>query len=71
MNKIASRLFKAKMLEFNDDYSTLANVLNIHAKTVSNKISPCGTQEFTLQEVKTLIKRYNLSQQEAYKFFLE
>lgn len=64
--------FRAIMMKHGDTVKELAEVLNIHPKTLYYKYSGCGNRcEFTLAEVRIIKRRYNLSAEDVSKIFLE
>lgn len=73
---INKQLLKSKMALFGDDQNALAAVLGIsvqrlsakmNAKQVSEKVKPAM---FTLQEVRIIMERYQLTPEEVVAIFL-
>lgn len=62
-----TNLFKSKMKLHNDTQQGLADYLGIVISSVSNKIN--DKQEFRLNEVKRIKKRYNLTAEEIDEIF--
>ena len=73
---IDKKLLKSKMALFGDDQNSLAEALGIsiqrlsakmNAKQVSEKVKAA---QFTLQEVRIIKQRYNLTPEEVVAIFL-
>lgn len=73
---INKKLLKSKMALFGDDQNSLAEALGItiqrlsakmNAKQVSEKVKAA---QFTLQEVRIIMQRYNLTPEEVVAIFL-
>lgn len=62
-----TRLLRAKMVEFGDDYSTLAEILGLSRQTCSVKVN--GKQDFKQSEIDKIAKRYNLTAHEVVLIF--
>ena len=63
-----STLFRSIMVLNNDTNKSLAEFLGISEQTVCNKINENGT-EFKLSEIKMIVKRYNLTDEQIKAIF--
>lgn len=66
MNK---RMLKAKMVEFGDNAQALAECLGICRTRLSAKINEYKGAEFTQTEIKKMIERYGLTDEETKSIF--
>lgn len=62
-------MLRSKMTLFGDTSLSLAEALNLHRNTMSKKLS--SECEFTQSEIAFIKKRYNLTDEEVSKIFLE
>ena len=60
---------KAKMIEFGDNAQSLAECLGICRTRLSAKINEYKGAEFTQTEIKKMIDRYSLSDEETKSIF--
>lgn len=63
-----STLFRSIMVLNNDTNKSLAEFLGISEQTVCNKINENGT-EFKLNEIKRIVKKYNLTAEQIKAIF--
>lgn len=63
------RLLKAKMVLFGDNVPSLARYLEQSDANVYNKLN--GSRPFSLQDVSSISKRYNLTNAEVYEIFIK
>lgn len=62
-----TRLLEAKIAEFGDNHTKLADFLGISRQTCSSKIS--GVREFKQSEIDKIAKRYELTAHEVVLIF--
>lgn len=68
MNK---KKLRAKMMEFGDTAEKLAEILGIHRSSLSAKMNGYRGAEFNQTEIKTIAKRYKMTDTEIVAIFFE
>lgn len=62
--------FRAQMMKHGDQIKDLAEFLKMHPRTLYYKYSGnCNRGQFTLDEVKLIIERYQLTPEEVVRIF--
>ena len=64
---VNSKLLRSKMILFGDTNETLADALNISRQTMSAKIN--GKVDFWQSEIKLIVERYELTNDEMEQIF--
>lgn len=62
---------KAKMLEHGDTSEKLAEILGIHRSSLSAKMNGYRGAEFNQTEIKTIAKRYEMTDSEVIAIFFD
>ena len=68
MTELNKTLFKIKMLENKVNVAELAKELDVDKQTIYNRLN--GRTPFTLQEVRFLRNKFNLTDDEVVEIFL-
>ena len=68
-NNMQSKLFRSKMVLYDDTLQTVSECLGITRQTLAEKLQ--GTSEFKQTEIDRLITRWNLTPHEVVQIFFD